>query len=110
MRSYWEKLCLCLVNDTFDAELRPFIQGIWLTQRIKYDKVSIWTSNYEENLDEQHRIGRQMREILLLRRMIVLVFEPHEASILFKREAENEAAKKKIEKNGKEKSSSKKFS
>ena len=83
MWSYWEKLCLYLVNDEFDADMRPLVKGVWINHRFDYDvyKVSLWTSNFEENLDKQHRIGRKMKEILHLDCMGALVFETNETAI-----------------------------
>ena len=86
MWSYWEKCCLYLVEDKFDADLRPLLNGVWLNLRLKYDKVSMWTSDADaSHLNEQHRIGRQMRALFKLD-FNVVVFEPHEASIQAQKE------------------------
>ena len=108
------KLCLALITDKFDADLRTLLKGVWLNQRSKYDKVSLWTSDCMENLDKQHRIGRQMKDILNLTFMVVIVYEPHETSIQMKRDAEMEAAaaaaaeKKRLQKKSAENSTNKK--
>jgi hypothetical protein len=84
---YWEKCCLLLVEDKFAADLRPLLNGVWLNLRLKYNKVSLWTSDFDASrLDEQHHIGRQIRELLKLN-FTVVVFEPHEASIQAQKEA-----------------------
>jgi len=75
-----------LVEDKFDADLTPLLNGVWLNLRLKYDKVSLWTSDADgSRLSEQHRIGRQMRALLKLG-FTVVVFEPHEASIQAQKE------------------------
>ena len=79
LRGHWQRLCWLVANEEFDPDMMPLINGVWLNVKLKSEKLSLWTSGFEENIDMQHRIGRKMRELLEVR-IMALVFEPHEIS------------------------------
>ena len=91
--NHWKKCLFLLVNEQFGLELNSHINGVWLNNKNKSEKLSLWTKNAEES-DIQHRIGRALKEFLCIRFM-VFVYEPHQNSIEFNNQLKEarEAAK-----------------
>ena len=86
LHQYWRVCVDALFRQLFDAhnemndkdDLSAYINGAWLSEKVRGKKLSVWTRE-ASLVDVQQRIGRRLKELLGLR-VVALVYEPHECS------------------------------
>ncbi|CAG7836998.1 unnamed protein product [Allacma fusca] len=70
----WLELLLCLIGEAFDVDGED-ICGAAVDVRLKFDKINVWTKNYD-NKKRILRIGKIIKERLALNE-IQLTYEKH---------------------------------